>query len=112
FRCLTFGLSFLVYRTEYHPGSMNKELLVDASARAIRYLEGISERSVAPTVAAVEQLQVFDEPMPDRETDPAETLRLLDEIGSPGTMAMAGPRFFGFVIGGALPVTVAGHRLA
>src|SRR5437868_2370954 len=91
---------------------MNKELLTDASARAIRYLEGIGERSVAPSPDAVEELHAFDEPLPDRETDPAETLRLLDEIGSPGTMAMAGPRFFGFVIGGALPVTVASNWLA
>src|SRR5437868_1954165 len=91
---------------------MNKELLTDASARAIRYLEELAERSVAPPAAAVEKLQAFDEPLPERETDPAETLRLLDEIGSPGTMAMAGPRFFGFVIGGALPVTVAANWLA
>ena len=91
---------------------MNKELLTDASARAIRYLEGIGERSVAPAPDAVEELHAFDEPLPDRETYPAETLRLLDEIGSPGTMGMAGPRFFGFVIGGALPVTVAANWLA
>jgi glutamate/tyrosine decarboxylase-like PLP-dependent enzyme len=91
---------------------MNKELLTDASERAIRYLEGIDERSVAPTAAAIEQLQAFDEPLPDREGDPAETLRMLDEVGSPGTMAMAGPRFFGFVIGGSLPVTVAANWLS
>src|SRR4029077_1943269 len=91
---------------------MNNELLTDASGRAIRYLEGIGERSVAPTAAAVEQLRAFDEPLPDRETDPAEILRLLDEIGSPGTMAMAGPRFFGFVVGGSLPVTLAANWLA
>ena len=40
------------------------------------------------------------------------TLRMLDEFGSPATMAMAGPRFFGFVIGGALPVTLAAQWLA
>jgi glutamate/tyrosine decarboxylase-like PLP-dependent enzyme len=91
---------------------MNKELLTNACERAIRYLEGIGQRPVAPTAAAIEQLSAFDEPLPDRETEPAETLRLLDEIGSPGTMAMAGPRFFGFVIGGALPVTVAANWLA
>src|SRR3954470_13755558 len=91
---------------------MNNELLTDAAARAIRYLDGIGERPVAPPAAAVEQLRAFDEPLPERESDPAETLRLLDEIGSPGTMAMAGPRFFGFVIGGSLPVTLAANWLA
>src|SRR6476659_5933095 len=92
--------------------AMNKELLTDASERAIRYLEVIGERSVAPTASAIEQLQAFDESLPERETDPAETLRLLDELGSPGTTAMSGPRFFGFVIGGALPVTIAANWLA
>jgi glutamate/tyrosine decarboxylase-like PLP-dependent enzyme len=43
---------------------------------------------------------------------PAETLQLLDEIASPATMASAGGRFFGFVIGGALPVAVASNWLA
>src|ERR1041384_8342430 len=91
---------------------MNKELLTDAAVRGIRYLEGIGERPVAPTAAAVEQLQAFDEPLPERETAPAETLRLLDELGQLGATAMAGPRFLGFVIGGALPVTVAANWLA
>lgn len=91
---------------------MNKELLTNAAHRAIRYLEGIGERPVAPTAAAIEQLRAFDEPLPDRQTDPAETLQLLDDIGSPGTTAMAGPRFFGFVIGGSLPVTLAANWLA
>jgi glutamate/tyrosine decarboxylase-like PLP-dependent enzyme len=36
----------------------------------------------------------------------------LDEVCTPATMAMAGPRFFGFVIGGALPVTLAANWLA
>jgi glutamate/tyrosine decarboxylase-like PLP-dependent enzyme len=36
----------------------------------------------------------------------------MDEICSPATMATAGPRFFGFVIGGSLPVTLAANWLA
>jgi glutamate/tyrosine decarboxylase-like PLP-dependent enzyme len=89
-----------------------KELLSDASARAIRYLEGLDARSVAPTPAAIKQLQALDAPLPAKSGDPAETLRLLDELGSPATAAMAGPRFFGFVIGGSLPVTLAANWLA
>jgi glutamate/tyrosine decarboxylase-like PLP-dependent enzyme len=89
-----------------------KELLTDASARAIHYLAGLDQRPVAPAADAVARLTVFDEALPAKATDPADTLRLLDEAGSPATMAMAGPRFFGFVIGGSLPVTLAANWLA
>lgn len=88
------------------------EILSDASTRAIRYLEDIQTRAVAPAPAAVAALRAFDEPLPAGPTDPAATLRLLDEVGSPATMGMAGPRFFGFVIGGSLPVTLAANWLA
>ena len=87
-------------------------VLPDAAARAQRYLEALPERRVAPSAAAVAALSVFDLPLPEAPTDPAEVVRALDELGSPATMAMAGGRFFGFVIGGALPVTVAASWLA
>jgi glutamate/tyrosine decarboxylase-like PLP-dependent enzyme len=87
-----------------------RDILNDAASRSIRYLEGIGARPVAPR--GLDALHRLEEPMPARKGDPAETLRLLDEVVSPATMAMAGPRFFGFVIGGALPVTVAASWLA
>ena len=88
------------------------QILSDASSRAARYLNDIQNRAVAPAPAAIAALRAFDEPLPAGPTDPAATLRLLDEVGSPATMAMAGPRFFGFVIGGSLPVTLAANWLA
>ncbi|MEP7358088.1 MAG: aminotransferase class V-fold PLP-dependent enzyme [Anaerolineales bacterium] len=87
-------------------------LLDDAARRAQRYLDALPERRVSPAPAAVAALSAFDRPLPETPTDPAEVLRELDEIGSPGTMATAGPRFFGFVIGGSLPATVAANWLA
>ena len=87
-------------------------LLTDAANRSIRYLESLPERPVAPTAAAVKALQKFEEPLPAGSCAPEETLRLLDEVGSPATTAMAGPRFFGFVIGATLPVTLAANWLA
>ena len=87
-------------------------LLHDAAARAIRYLDEIGTRSVAPSPEGVAGLAGFDEELPEAPTDPAEVLALLDEIGSPATVGTAGPRFFGFVIGGSLPVTVAANWLA
>jgi glutamate/tyrosine decarboxylase-like PLP-dependent enzyme len=89
-----------------------KPLLADAAERASRYLESLDSRSVAPTDEAIAGLRAFDEPLPDGPVDPHDTIRLLDEAGSPATTAMAGPRFFGFVIGGAIPVTVAANWLA
>ncbi|MEO6874334.1 MAG: aminotransferase class V-fold PLP-dependent enzyme [Opitutaceae bacterium] len=89
-----------------------QELLNDAAARSIRYLQGLETRGVAPTAEAVAKLRELDSPLPAKAGDPAATIRLLDEVGSPATMGMAGPRFFGFVIGGALPVTLAANWLA
>src|SRR5471032_2661336 len=94
------------------PETPTNALLADASRRAIRYLDGLGSRPVAPTAAAVQGLRALDEGLPEASGDPAETLRLLDEVGSPATTAMAGPRFFGFVIGGALPITLAANWLA
>jgi len=89
-----------------------RDLLDDAARRAARYLDGLATRRVAPTDEAIAALAEFDQPLPQEPQAPAETLRQLDTIGSPATMAMASGRFFGFVIGGALPVTVASNWLA
>ena len=88
------------------------DLLNDAAARAIRYLRGLPERSVAPEPQAIAALERFDEPLPDHPEDAGRVIALLDEAGSPATMASAGPRFFGFVIGGSHPVSVAANWLA
>ena len=89
-----------------------RRLLESAAERAITYLEGLDDRPVAPSAAAVVGLSALDEPLPERPTPPEEVIRQLDEVCSPATMAMAGPRFFGFVIVGALPVTLAANWLA
>jgi glutamate/tyrosine decarboxylase-like PLP-dependent enzyme len=89
-----------------------RKLLEDAAERGIRYLETLDERPVAPSSSAVERLETLRIPLPAHPTDPREVLRELDEVCSPATVAMAGRRFFGFVIGGALPATLAANWLA
>src|SRR5579862_1105630 len=89
-----------------------RDLLEDAARRSVRYLEGLDARSVAPSAAAVDALAAFERPFPEHGQSAAATLSELDAIGSPATIATAGRRFFGFVIGGALPVTVASNWLS
>jgi glutamate/tyrosine decarboxylase-like PLP-dependent enzyme len=87
-------------------------LLQDACGRALRYLDGVADRPVAPSAEAVSGLRRLDFPLPGSGRDPAEVLALLDEFGSPATVASAGPRYFGFVTGGTLPVAQAAAWLA
>ncbi len=89
-----------------------RELLQTALDCSIEYLEGLDRRPVAPSAEAIANLAALDGPLPAQPGDPRETLRMLHEFGSPATMAMAGPRFYGFVIGGSLPVTLAANWLA
>ncbi len=89
-----------------------KTLLAETAERASRYLDGLGTRSVAPGQDALERLSSMDVPLQDDPVTPEAVLRHLDEVASPATMAMAGPRFFGFVIGGSLPAALAANWLA
>src|SRR5947199_1954871 len=89
-----------------------EHLLQATAARAWRYRESLRDRSVAPSPEAVANLRRFDEPFPEAPTSPEAVIALLDEVGSPATMASAGGRFFGFVVGSSLPATVAANWLA
>jgi len=83
------------------------KLLQDTAQRAIRYLAELDDRGVAPSVEAVAALGALDTSLPDRPTDPAEVLDLLDTYGSPATTANTGGRYYGFVTGGVLPAALA-----
>jgi glutamate/tyrosine decarboxylase-like PLP-dependent enzyme len=92
--------------------SSTRRLLERAAERAVRYLEGLPDRAVAPDWDAVARMSALDTAMPDEGIASEEIIRQLDELGSPATMAMAGPRFYGFVIGGSLPAALAANWLA
>jgi glutamate/tyrosine decarboxylase-like PLP-dependent enzyme len=89
-----------------------RDLLRSVAARASRYLEQIDERSVAPTPDALARLAGFEEPLPEGPSSPQAVFDMLDQLGSPATVATAGGRFFGFVHGGCLPAALAANWLA
>jgi glutamate/tyrosine decarboxylase-like PLP-dependent enzyme len=89
-----------------------RKLLEDASKRSIAYREAIESRNVAPDEQSIRNLDAFVEDLSEQGASESGTLAMLDEIGSPAAVAMTGPRYFGFVIGGSMPVTLAANWLA
>ena len=82
-------------------------LLNDAARRACRYLEDLAQRPVAPPAAALAGLEQLGGALPDDGMAPSQVLALLDDAGSPATVASAGGRYFGFVTGALHPPALA-----
>lgn len=91
---------------------VNDKLLRVAAEQAISYLDGLPKRRVMPTAQALACLEELNTPLPSGSTSPESVISLLNRVGSPATVATAGGRFFGFVMGGTLPVALAANWLA
>lgn len=87
-------------------------LLNQACVSAQDYLASVHDRRVGVTRDAREGMLALGGAMPVAGEPAERVLRSLHEAGSPATMASMGGRFFGGVIGGSLPITVAAHWLA
>jgi glutamate/tyrosine decarboxylase-like PLP-dependent enzyme len=87
-------------------------LLERTFAIARDYLAGLDEQHVGPR-ASIEQLRsALDVPLPDAGVDADQVIEELARGMAPGLVASAGPRYFGFVIGGSVPAALAADWLA
>ncbi|MFH8898465.1 hypothetical protein ACH4HG_19065 [Streptomyces coeruleorubidus] len=83
-----------------------------AAEHAAAYRRSLPERPVARPVDHAALRAAFSRPL---NRSPADPLTVVDELvaaAENGLVATAGPRFFGFVVGGALPAATAAEILA
>jgi len=92
---------------------------MDARERAMRraaelgfaYLDSLPDRHVGARAEASALLESLPSAMPEHGLDPSEVIDEVAERFDPGIVAVTGPRYFGFVIGGALPAAAAADWL-
>jgi glutamate/tyrosine decarboxylase-like PLP-dependent enzyme len=89
-----------------------EDALGRALAIARQYLATRDERPVWPTATIDELRASLGGALPTDPVDPALVVELLARHATPGLVSTTGPRYFGFVTGGALPATVAAEWLA
>ena len=97
----------MTLRDKMHRELQLKTLFDQAREHAFDYAESVDQRTVFPTAQAVSDLDQFVEQLPHHSGDAAAILQQLHQYGSPATVAQTGGRYFGFVNGGILPLTLA-----
>ena len=89
------------------PQIVDEKLLQRAHDHALEFLRALPKRHVGARATRDELLKIYRAPLSESGEDGKRVLDLLASGAERGTVATAGPRFFGFVIGGSLPVAVA-----
>ncbi|RYE83271.1 MAG: aspartate aminotransferase family protein, partial [Hyphomicrobiales bacterium] len=84
-----------------------RQLLGRAVDHAVAYRQSLSEGPGKPAADYYSLREAMAAPLPETGTVPEAVLEELVERSTPGLMPMAGPRFFGFVIGASHPAGVA-----
>ena len=90
---------------------MHRDVLNRAHEIASRFLDDVATRHVGGIATRQSLIDALGGPLPQGPTDPLTVLEELVENADPGIVASTGPRYFGFVTGGAVPVTVAADWL-
>jgi glutamate/tyrosine decarboxylase-like PLP-dependent enzyme len=88
-----------------------RTLLHQTADLAADFLEGLPSRPVHATAGHDDLLAAFDGELPARGEAAGEIVSDLARIADPGLIGSAGPRYFGFVIGGSLPSALAADWL-
>jgi glutamate/tyrosine decarboxylase-like PLP-dependent enzyme len=87
------------------------DLLELVRGQARSWFETLRMRPVCATVTSRQLVQSLGGPLPGDGTSAADVIKLLAGAGATGTIASAGPRYFGFVVGGSLPAALAADWL-
>ena len=97
---------------EWNQQLEQKTIFEQAKAYAFDYFDRVSEMSAVPSSEDQLALSTFDEPLPGEPHSPEEILALLQQAGQNNLSAQGGGRYFGFVNGGILPVSLAARWMA
>jgi glutamate/tyrosine decarboxylase-like PLP-dependent enzyme len=90
---------------------VDETLLHRTTELAIDFLSSIDDRPVGSKASRDDLLASLGGPLGDAGISPVEVIEHLAAAADPGLVAMAGPRYFGFVIGGSLPAALAADWL-
>ncbi|MEA2652756.1 MAG: hypothetical protein QOI85_2477 [Chloroflexota bacterium] len=91
--------------------SDTRALLRRTAELAIEFLDGLPDRPVMADVEVGELRRELVRDLPEEGEDALHVVEELARIGGRAAVAMAGPRYFGFVIGGSLPPALAADWL-
>ncbi len=95
------------------PGENEYARIIDVfSEQAKNFFQNLDERSVYPPEEAIRNLERLNIELQDSPVSAVNVLTELNAVGSPATVATAGGRYFGFVIGSSLPAALGANLLA